>query len=79
MATWQMYSDRPEASIQDVTRGVAFGFTSLIFTPGFPLSDYADLAPVSLHRERKDPASFVPSFGFTTRLIAPRTDPRSPR
>ncbi len=44
MATWQMYSGRLEASIQDVTRGVAFGFTSLISAPGFPPSTYADLA-----------------------------------
>jgi hypothetical protein len=42
MATWQMCSGRSEASIQDVTRGVAFGFTSLISAPGFPPPTYAD-------------------------------------
>ena len=42
MATWQMCSGRSEASIQDVTRGVALGCTSLISAPGFPPSTYAD-------------------------------------
>ena len=49
MATWHMYSSRLEANIQDVTRGVAFGFTSLISAPGFPPANYADLTPGSLH------------------------------
>jgi len=43
MTTWQMCSGRSEASFQDVTRGVAFGFTSLTSAPGFPPSTYADL------------------------------------